>query len=67
SVWSGVSVIWDREFGFLKEIMVAPVSRTSIVIGKALGSGTSAFMQGFIIFPFPSLWGFNSHRYQLLC
>ncbi|MCX6004642.1 MAG: ABC transporter permease, partial [Chloroflexi bacterium] len=59
SVWSGVSVIWDREFGFLKEIMVAPVSRTSIVIGKALGSGTSAFMQGFIILPLSFLVGVN--------
>ena len=49
SVFSGVSVIWDREFGFLKEIMVAPVSRTSIVIGKALGSGTSALIQGFLL------------------
>ncbi|MDD5312104.1 MAG: ABC transporter permease [Dehalococcoidia bacterium] len=57
SVWSGVSVIWDREFGFLKEIMVAPVSRTSIVIGKALGSGTSAFMQGFIILPLSFIVG----------
>jgi len=49
SVWSGISVIWDREFGFLKEIMVAPISRPSIVIGKALGSGTGAFFQGFIL------------------
>lgn len=51
SVFSGVSVIWDREFGFFKEIMVAPVSRASIVIGKALGSGTSALIQGFILLP----------------
>ena len=51
SVWSGVSIIWDREFGFLKEIMVAPVSRASIVIGKALGSGTGALIQGFILLP----------------
>ena len=57
SVWSGISVIWDREFGFLKEIMVAPVSRTSIVIGKALGSGTSAFIQGFIFLPLSFLVG----------
>jgi ABC-2 type transport system permease protein len=57
SVWSGVSIIWDREFGFLKEIMVAPVSRTSIVIGKALGSGTSALVQGFILLPLSFLIG----------
>ena len=57
SIWSGVSIIWDREFGFLKEIMVAPVSRTSIVIGKALGSGTSALIQGFILLPLSFLIG----------
>ena len=57
SVWSGISIIWDREFGFLKEIMVAPVSRTSIVIGKALGSGTSALVQGFILLPLSFLIG----------
>jgi len=59
SVWSGVSIIWDREFGFLKEIMVAPVSRPSIVIGKALGSGTSALIQGFILLPLSYLVGVN--------
>jgi ABC-2 type transport system permease protein len=59
SVWSGVSIIWDREFGFLKEIMVAPVSRASIVIGKALGSGTSALIQGFIMLPLSYLVGVN--------
>jgi len=57
SVWSGISVIWDREFGFFKEIMVAPVSRTSVVIGKALGSGTSALIQGFILLPLSFLVG----------
>jgi len=57
SVWSGVSVIWDREFGFLKEILVAPVSRTSIVIGKALGSGTTALIQGTILLPLAFLVG----------
>src|SRR4030042_697865 len=54
SVFSG---IWDREFGFFKEIMVAPVSRTSIVIGKALGSGTSALIQGSILLPLSFLVG----------
>jgi ABC-2 type transport system permease protein len=57
SVFSGVSVIWDREFGFLKEILVAPVSRPSIVIGKALGSGTSALIQGAILLPLSFLVG----------
>jgi ABC-2 type transport system permease protein len=59
SVFSGISVIWDREFGFFKEIMVAPVSRTSIVIGKALGSGTSALIQGSILLPLSFLVGIH--------
>jgi ABC-2 type transport system permease protein len=57
SVFSGVSVIWDREFGFLKEILVAPVSRTAIVVGKALGSGTGALIQGVILLPLSFLVG----------
>ncbi len=59
SVWSGVSIIWDREFGFLKEILVAPVARYSIVIGKALGSGTSALIQGLILLPLSFLLGLH--------
>ena len=49
SMFSGMSVMFDKEFGFLKEILVAPVSRTSIVIGKALGGTTQAAIQGILI------------------
>jgi ABC-2 type transport system permease protein len=49
SISSGISVIWDREFGFLKEILVAPISRISIFFGKALGGCTTALIQGIII------------------
>jgi ABC-2 type transport system permease protein len=49
SIFSGISVIWDREFGFLKEILVAPVSRLSIVIGRSLGGATTAVFQGMIV------------------
>jgi ABC-2 type transport system permease protein len=49
SLFSGVSVIWDREFGFLKEMLVAPVSRVSIVIGRSIGGATTALIQGTII------------------
>lgn len=49
ALFSAISVIWDREFGFLKEILVAPVSRTSIVLGKVLGGATVASMQGLLI------------------
>jgi ABC-2 type transport system permease protein len=50
SMFMGISVIWDREFGFLKEILVAPVSRGSIFIGKMLGNSTDALIQGVITF-----------------
>jgi ABC-2 type transport system permease protein len=50
SVFSGVSIIWDREFGFLREILVAPISRTAIGLGKLLGGATIAMSQGVILF-----------------
>jgi ABC-2 type transport system permease protein len=49
SVFSGIGLIFDREFGFLKEIMVAPVSRTSIMAGKGLGGATGAVISGLVI------------------
>lgn len=49
SMFSGLSVLWDKQFGFLKEILVAPVSRTSIVLGKTLGGATIAVIQGVLI------------------
>jgi len=58
AVQSATSIIWDREFGFLKEIMVAPVYRLSIVFGKTLSGSVIALMQGIIVlilFPFLGL------------
>ncbi|MDI6871379.1 MAG: ABC transporter permease [Bacillota bacterium] len=49
SISSAVSIVWDREFGFLKEVLVAPVSRTAIVLGKALSGSTVAVLQGAMI------------------
>ncbi len=49
SVFSAVSVIWDRQFGFLREILVAPVSRTSIAVGKTLSGCFQSMIQGAII------------------
>jgi ABC-2 type transport system permease protein len=46
---SAASLVWDRELGFLREMMVAPVSRTSIVVGKCLGGATIAVSQGVIV------------------
>jgi ABC-2 type transport system permease protein len=45
SLFAGASVVWDREFGFLKEILVAPIARTGIVLGKALGATLNALLQ----------------------
>jgi ABC-2 type transport system permease protein len=56
---SAISIVWDREFGYLKEVLVAPIPRTSIVIGKALSGGTTATLQGLltlIFLPIIGLW-----------
>jgi ABC-2 type transport system permease protein len=49
AMFSAASIVWDREFGFLREMMVAPVRRSSIVIGKCLGGATVAGLQGLIV------------------
>jgi ABC-2 type transport system permease protein len=49
SIFSAVSIVWDREFGFLREMLVAPVSRASIVLGKTAGGATVATLQGAIM------------------
>ena len=57
AIFSAASIVWDREFGFLREMLVAPVSRASIVIGKCLGGATIATMQGIIILALAGLAG----------
>ena len=57
SVFSGVSVIFDRQFGFMKEMLVAPVSRTSIIVGKILGGATTATIQGIILMVVAGIMG----------
>ena len=49
SVFSGIQVLWDKQFGFLKETLVAPVSRLEIMLGQTAGGATTAVFQGFII------------------
>lgn len=49
AMFSAASIVWDREFGFLREMMVAPVRRSSLVIGKVLGGATVACFQGIIV------------------
>ena len=49
SIFSGIEIIWDRQFGFLKETLVAPVSRLRIMIGRTLGGATLAVLQGILV------------------
>lgn len=57
SFMSGMSVVWDREFGFLKEVLVAPVSRTAVAVGKTIGGATIGAAQGVLILVFAPLLG----------
>ena len=59
AVFSGIEMIWDRQFGFLKETLVAPVSRFNIMLGRTLGGATIAMVQGFIIFLLSLIVGFR--------
>lgn len=49
AIFSGIELIWDRQFGFLKETLVAPVSRLTIMVGRTLGGATVALIQGVIV------------------
>jgi len=66
SFMGGVSVVWDREFGFLKEVLVAPISRVSVAVGKTLGTSTIALFQGLLILMFAPLIGFSFSIWSVL-
>jgi ABC-2 type transport system permease protein len=57
ALFAAASVVWDPEFGFLREMLVAPVRRSSIVIGKCLGGATVAGFQGIIVIAIAGLVG----------
>jgi ABC-2 type transport system permease protein len=59
ALFSGIEIIWDRQFGFLKETLVAPVPRLYIMIGRTLGGTTVASLQGIIVFLISFLVGFR--------
>jgi len=59
SIFSGIALLWDRQFGFLKETLVAPVSRLSIMLGRTLGGATVAIIQGLLIFIVCLIAGFR--------
>ena len=66
SFMAGVSVVWDREFGFLKEVLVAPISRAAVSIGKTLGSATVALLQGMVILLLAPLMGISVSAMTIL-
>jgi ABC-2 type transport system permease protein len=63
AVFSGIAMLWDRQFGFLKETLVAPVSRLQIMIGRTLGGATVAIIQGTLILVICLIAGFRPHSW----
>ncbi|MBJ7609181.1 MAG: ABC transporter permease [Candidatus Dormibacteraeota bacterium] len=57
AIFSAMSVVWDREFGFLREILVAPISRSAVALGKTLGGATQAALQGVVMLVFAPIIG----------
>lgn len=57
AVQSAISIVWEREFGFLRELLVAPIPRTSITIGKTLSGATWAMIQGIVVLAFAPIVG----------
>ena len=66
AVFGGIEIIWDRQFGFLKETLVAPVPRLAIVFGRTLGGATTAMAQGVIVLVICLCAGFRLHHPALL-
>jgi len=66
AVFSGIEIIWDRQFGFLKETLVAPVSRLEIVLGRMLGGAIVAMAQGVIVLVICMVAGFRVENSALL-
>jgi ABC-2 type transport system permease protein len=64
--FAGIEVLWDRQFGFLKEILVTPVPRIQIMIGRTLGGATVAVLQGTIVFSLSLLFGFRPTNLAML-
>jgi ABC-2 type transport system permease protein len=66
SLFSAISIVWDREFGFLREMLVAPVSRTGLVLGKALGGGSVSVLQGLLLLLAAPLVGVDLDPLEIL-
>jgi len=66
AVFSGMEIIWDRQFGFLKETLVAPVSRFKIILGRILGGATVALIQGILVLGICLVVGFRVENIILI-
>jgi ABC-2 type transport system permease protein len=66
SVFSGIGLLWDRQFGFLKETLVAPVPRVTVMIGKTLGGATVATIQGLLVLIICLIAGFRPVNWAAL-
>jgi ABC-2 type transport system permease protein len=64
AVFSGIGLLWDRQFGFLKETLVAPVPRSTIMLGKALGAATVAMIQGLLVVVVCLIAGFRPKSFS---
>ena len=62
SIFSGIGLLWDRQFGFLKETLVAPVPRLHIMIGRTLGGATVSMIQGLLVLVMCLVAGFRPHH-----
>jgi len=65
-VFWGIQIVWDRQFGFLKETLVAPVPRSQIMLGSALGGATIALIQGIIVLLVSLVFGFHPANWSLV-
>jgi len=66
AIFSGIEIIWDRQFGFLKETLVAPIARWQIMVGRTLGGATVAVFQGLIVFILSLFLGFKVETFALI-
>jgi ABC-2 type transport system permease protein len=66
AIFSGIQMIYDRQFGFLKETLVAPVNRINIMIGRTLGGATVATLQGLLVLILVTIFGFRPYSWVLV-
>src|SRR6185369_14486660 len=66
SIFWGINVMWDKQFGFLKETLVAPVARIKVMLGSSLGGATIAVIQGITLLAIAMIFGFRPYSWTML-